>query len=136
MVKLEREREDVEEGEEDKEVEENEKEEEDEDEQHMSDEHLRLAPPREDVGEYEDDNEVEENDKEEEHVSDERLRPAPLYMMTGDCMMAEQQRGRLLCARTLPSQVFQCERAQDTCSMRAARSIPRAFWKVLSRTPE
>ena len=47
-------------------------------------------------------NEVEENDKEEEdeeeeHVNDERLRPAPLCMMTGDCMMAEQQRGRLLC---------------------------------------
>ena len=41
----------------------------------MSDEHLRLAPPREDVGEDEDENEVEENDKEEEHVSDERLRP-------------------------------------------------------------
>ena len=43
----------MEEGEEDKEVEENEKEEEDEEEQHMSDEHMRLAPPREDVGEDE-----------------------------------------------------------------------------------
>ena len=53
MVKLEREREDLEEDEEDKEVGGNEKEEEDEEEQHMSDEHLRLAPPREDVGEDE-----------------------------------------------------------------------------------
>ena len=55
MVKLEREREDVEEDEEDMEVEKNEKEDEEEDEkdQHMSDEHLRLAPPREDVGEDE-----------------------------------------------------------------------------------
>jgi hypothetical protein len=93
------------------EVEENEMEEEGEEEQHMSDENLRLAPPSENVGEDEDENEVEENDKEEEdeeeeHVSEERLRPAPLYMMTGDCTMAEQQRGRLLCARTLPSQVF------------------------------
>ena len=51
-------------------------------------------------------NDKEEEDDEEEHVSDERLRPAPLYMMTGGCMMAEQQRGRLLCARTFPSQVF------------------------------
>ena len=54
----------------------------------------------------EEENDKEEEDEEEEHVSDERMRPAPLYMMTGDCMMAEQQRGRLLCARTLPSQVF------------------------------
>ena len=80
-------------------------------------------------------NDKEEVDEEEEHVSDERLRTAPLYMMTGDCMMAEQQRGRLLCARTLPSQVFQSERAQGACSVRAARSIPRTSWNVLGGTP-
>ena len=69
-------------------------------------------------------NEVKENDKEEKDEKEEhdkRLRTAPLYMMTGDCMVAEQQRGRLLCARTLPSQVFQSERAQDAYKVRAAR---------------
>ena len=51
----------------------------------------KFERERVDVKEDEEDKEVEENDKEEEdeeeqHMSEERTRPAPSHMMTGDLM--------------------------------------------------
>ena len=54
----------------------------------------KFERERVDVKEDEDDKEVEENDKEEEdeeeqHMSEERTRPAPPHMMTGDLMFTQ-----------------------------------------------